>query len=283
VESLWKSEVIILVYTGDDHDWSYCMWECGVASHPSSPDTKIIVFKCGSNLPSLFNGQVTVNAHKLDDIQKFTNDLFTSVDFFPNSTTAIWGGSPNSPNLVKAASVFFEELQPVLPLEKELVSEEWPAYPFLQLQINLQKVEELIQAARNGSLQDAHNIILNESYISDSDKYCSQLFNAMQLESGMILKDLVEMWRENFTKSESMWAEVLCDQILAGARWTFPAPIWEVMEGIGLGEIRFAPMVNRVRKIPSKKCMQFDIYFYKFNTNSKLTNQIFVNPPSALD
>src|SRR5262245_54449735 len=42
-ETLWQTRALILVYTSQDADWSYCMWECGVATHPQSPDTSIIV------------------------------------------------------------------------------------------------------------------------------------------------------------------------------------------------------------------------------------------------
>src|SRR5437773_1336560 len=33
---LWKSDMVIFVYTSADQDWSYCLWECGVASDSGS-------------------------------------------------------------------------------------------------------------------------------------------------------------------------------------------------------------------------------------------------------
>src|SRR3954453_8886931 len=47
-ENLWQAGVIVLIYTSPDEDWSYCMWECGVATHPGSPETKILLLQCGS-------------------------------------------------------------------------------------------------------------------------------------------------------------------------------------------------------------------------------------------
>src|SRR4051794_27688942 len=52
--ALWQTEFLILVYTSSDQDWSYCMWECGMAAHPQSPNTTLIVFQCGSEMPSPF-------------------------------------------------------------------------------------------------------------------------------------------------------------------------------------------------------------------------------------
>jgi hypothetical protein len=49
-QALGASEVLILIYTSSDEDWSYCMWECGVATHPQSPNTAIVVFQCGTDV-----------------------------------------------------------------------------------------------------------------------------------------------------------------------------------------------------------------------------------------
>ena len=40
-QALWEAKVVLLVYTSNDNDWSYCMWECGVATDPSPP---ILIF-----------------------------------------------------------------------------------------------------------------------------------------------------------------------------------------------------------------------------------------------
>src|SRR5689334_4569151 len=45
-QALWSAGVVLLVYTSPEEDWSYCMWECGVATHPASPETKIVVLQC---------------------------------------------------------------------------------------------------------------------------------------------------------------------------------------------------------------------------------------------
>src|SRR5512132_3483736 len=60
-EALWRTEVFVLVYTSSDHDWSYCMWECGVASRPQSPNSTIIVFQCGPDVPAPFQDVLRVN------------------------------------------------------------------------------------------------------------------------------------------------------------------------------------------------------------------------------
>jgi hypothetical protein len=46
--------------------------------------------------------------------------------------------------------------------------------------------------------------------------------------------------------------------------WKFPMSVWELMQGLS-DDTWYAPVLNRVRKIPSRQIMQFHIYFYKFN------------------
>jgi integrase len=36
------------------------MWECGVATKPDSPETRIIVLQCGTEVPPVFQDQVRV-------------------------------------------------------------------------------------------------------------------------------------------------------------------------------------------------------------------------------
>ena len=31
----------------------------------------------------------------------------------------------------------------------------------------------------------------------------------------------------------------------------------------------YAPVLNRIRRIPSNQCMQFDIFFYKFDVDAE--------------
>src|SRR5262249_23311671 len=52
--ALWLAGVVILIYTSDDKDWSYCMWECGIADEANSPSTKVVVLQCLKDKPKVF-------------------------------------------------------------------------------------------------------------------------------------------------------------------------------------------------------------------------------------
>ena len=92
-EQLWAAGAVVLVFTIPKEDWSYCMWECGVATHPASPETKIVVLQCGPHAPSVYADAVRIQAHDPVSIQKFANDFLTSPDFFPEQNSRWLRGS----------------------------------------------------------------------------------------------------------------------------------------------------------------------------------------------
>src|SRR5262249_43431298 len=87
--ALWKAGIVILIYTSEDQDWQWCMWECGVALNPHSPDTRVIVFQCSPETPRVFQDQVRVNARDKEDLLKFVRQFLTDTHFFPEFGRAL--------------------------------------------------------------------------------------------------------------------------------------------------------------------------------------------------
>lgn len=276
-ETLWRANVVILVYTCEGQDWTYCMWECGVASHPQSPDTKVILFQCTADAPALFAEQVNVNVRILADIQKFTNEFLTDPTFFPELSAPLTLFPTNGQEVANAAAEFYQKLQPVLPPEKEDPSVEWPAFPFLRLELGLQDVDVIAKAGPKDRARVAAEVIPNKCLVSTSDKYLDQLFGMPSVPSSMSLQQLIDTWRERYPDSQSKWVEALSGQITDGALWKFPRVTWELMQGLN-DESWYAPVLNHVRKIPTRQCMQFDVYFYKFNVDPQ-KKSVAVNLP----
>src|SRR4051812_22014114 len=52
--ALWQTDALILVYTTEDQDWSYCMYECGLATDPASPTSSVYVLQAGEDGPKVF-------------------------------------------------------------------------------------------------------------------------------------------------------------------------------------------------------------------------------------
>lgn len=269
--ALWRAGAVILIYTTPDQDWGYCMWECGVATNPESPDTKTILFQCSDSSPSLFSGQVLVNAREKASIETFARQFMTQKQFIARHDDKLTGYDPSGPEVQRAANKLFDDLQAVLP---EWPTAEWPAHPYLQLELP-SAIARAIAGGNPDQLGDsARRAVMEGAVVSESDKYAHALFGMAQFEDGMRLERLYEIWRTACPKRPSAWIESLADQVTKAAQWQFPVLRWTAMTAVNDGGLR-APVVTRVRRLPwgvgqggyrtGAGRYQFDVYFYPFN------------------
>jgi hypothetical protein len=274
-KNLWEAGAVFLVYTSPDQDWGYCMWECGVATLPNSPDTKIVVFQCADAAPDLFAGQVLINARDRTSIAGFVTQFMTDAEFLPRTPEALTGYNEAAPEVQRAATRFFDDLNAVLP---EGAVAEWPAHPYVQLQLPSASAKALADAAVaqrdssssvaqqgvEGPKDRARSVVLAEATISDSDKTAHTLFGMAEIAEHVTLQRLYDTWRAANPKATHVWIDSLIDQIVRAAQWQFPILRWSAMKGGPEGRL-YTPVLTRARRVPVLGVLQFDVYFYPFN------------------
>jgi len=259
-KALWEASAIIFIYTTEDKDWGYCMWECGVATHPESPDTSVIVFQCGGSAPELFAGQVHVDARESASVERFVRQFMTDPDFLPHGHGPITGYEQSHPKIAEAATRLFDNLKAVLP---EGPIAEWPAHPYVQLQLAAATAKRIVDTGPENRRSIAERTIRSEATVSDGDKMAGSLFGMAELREALTLDELCRVWRAAHSEASEAWLVSLTDQIARAAQWQFPILKWAAMPGSD-GRL-YAPVVTRVRSIPSSGVLQFDVYFYPFN------------------
>jgi len=263
-EHLWAAGMVVLVYTSPDEDWSYCMWECGVATHPQGPETKVVVLQCCPRAPSVYGEAVRVNAQDPVDIQKFTNEFLTSPDFFPNYGQAVAPGFlRNGDEVRQAAKDLHDALTEILPSDAE-EGEDWATVPFLRLQLTYAEVDairKLGNAEGSRSVQEAARV----TDINDAAKH---IFGLGRIEQLAPFSRLVEAWQQGRPDEPTKWVEELCEQIRVGGHWRLPRFGWQLMRSVDpTDRAKYSPVLSRVRSVPRQRCHQFDIYFSKFDTD----------------
>jgi hypothetical protein len=259
-EALWEASAVILVYTSPDKDWGYCMWECGVATHPGSPDTRIIVFQCADSSPDLFAGQLHVDARENADIERFARQFMTDPEFLPRRNEPVTGYPATDPRVTMAANKLFEDLKAVLP---QGAAEEWPAHPFIQFHLSSTALKRISETEPTQRGNVAKQTVRNQATVGDADKVAESLFGMADFEPGLTLDRLFEIWRAAHPNDSDAWLDGLADQIGRAAQWQSPTLKWIAMPASG--ERLYAPVVTRVRKVPSTGVLEFDVYWYPFN------------------
>jgi hypothetical protein len=277
VRNLWEANMVILVYTSEDEDWAYCMWECGVALQPQTPRTRIVVFQIGSRPPSVYEGEVRVNIGDFTTIERFTNEFLTARDFFPRYEGPISRFRPMDRNVRAAAQELDEQLQDAV---KGLVPsnvEELLPYPFMRLELSPDQVAAI---GRDPKLDAAREIVL-DARIADTDEQARRIFSRMNMPPRATFRSLVDGWRRRYPDEETKWLDALVAQMADAAQGLFPTLRWELMRPMDRRDgTWYAPVLNRVRGNDALHATQFDVYFDKFALDSK-TGSVRVGLPES--
>lgn len=278
-EHLWAASVVVLVFTSPEEDWSYCMWECGVATHPDSPETKIVVVQCGPQPPSVYADAVRVNAQDPVSIQKFANDFLTSSDFIPDFGEAVAPGfSANGDEVQQAARQLHEALKAVVLSDSE-EGEDWATVPFLRLQLTFAEVDGI----RNLDPAKGARAVLDAARVTEIDAEAKRLFGVGRVEQFAPFSRLVEVWQQGRPDASTGWVNELAEQLRVGSNWRYPRFRWQLLSSANDADrAKYAPILSRVRSIPRQRCHHFDVYFSKFDTDDEGAIRIaFVNEPQA--
>jgi hypothetical protein len=258
--ALWKAGIVILIYTSEDQDWQWCMWECGVATNPDTPDTRIIVFQCSPETPRVFQDQVRVNARDKEDLLKFVRTFLTNTHFFPGFGRALAPRlSPSSDQVRDAADELHKAMASVLPRAE---GAEWPVQPLMRLQLPLEISDKL--AAESASDPGPRIQIADVITVTSLEQHAKQIFGIAELSPATTLSGLAMRWTQSMPGESLDWVKDIEKQIRRASRGEIPTIHWGYVREIR-GSGRYAPLVTRVRRIPGIQSQQFDVNLLPYN------------------
>jgi hypothetical protein len=257
-KTLRETDVLILIYTSADEDWSYCMWECGAANRTGTPETTIIVFQCGNAVPKVFQGTRTVKVRNADDLKAFSKQFFSDDRFFSSLNAPLTKGltQEDTDRMARKLEESFAQVQ----LPESTPSREWIAWPFLQ--IDLKQLEK--QAFRAGVPPSTDQIaaVKANATIVSCDPLSPALFGLAQIESGVKFAALASAWQASNANSSLTWFDVCCEQMALGAA--------EMLTRVDTIPLRhpvenrcYVPVLGRIRKLIRKDTFQFELFFHQ--------------------
>lgn len=270
---LWRASVVVLLYTTHDEDWSYCMWECGVAQLPEPHSVKTVVLQTTDQHPAVFGDQLRVRLHSREDIERFVNSLLTDADYFPKLGHAATKHLPHSPAVKRAALELYEDLEKVLPsLDDIKEEEEWPPYPQLTISLSDDQLEQLrtMQGTEADKLAGAQKVLFNETEVIGGDAKVGSIFgmNGFPLRRSMNaipMADLIERWEESTPTPTSKWREDLARQILTVVTGGIPTARWQLMRGADAENTAwYGAVVRYYKHLRTKRRSEIDVTFCRF-------------------
>ncbi|UCF94692.1 MAG: toll/interleukin-1 receptor domain-containing protein [Desulfobacterales bacterium] len=256
-DALYHAKLVILIYTLTDYDWAFCMWECGLATHPKSHDTRTIVFQCNPHeTPKTFEGQLLVEIDP-DGIKNFTDQFFELDAFFL--------GEPSVRQDIKDETVenlstaLYNDLKAVIPPGQLENRYRWD---FLVLQLTQNDVSAL---KKDESRDDLQKLAQNCRIVQEFGEALKH-FGYANLEPDLKLGKLIDRWRKETKDRPSstvdQWIKALGTEVYRAIDNSPASPNWKELNSVNYPGSWFYPVVNHVRVLPDGS-MEFDVYFYR--------------------
>jgi hypothetical protein len=261
--ALCETDALILIYTSAGHNWAYCMWECGPATDPQTPETNIYVLQCGVDVPQPFADTIRINARKQDDFKRFVQSFLKDPNFFPLRGKAINDKVPDQ-TCDRYAQELFDKLSPVLPQDGN-EPEPWPSYPYLTLSIDLDQVDRICSATAVQSVELTKEVVESAAIVTKGDAEAGRLFGKRAPIDNIDFKGVLSRWKQAYPASEAKWFDAICSRIASAARDEFPTLVWELMRAMDKADgTWYAPALIQTQNSPRQHTMNFDICFLKF-------------------
>jgi hypothetical protein len=244
-ETLWQTEALILVYTSADQSWSYCMWECGVATNAASPDTNIYVLQCGDESPPVYDGSLNVRASEVKSIRRFIDQMFRQPSFFPGREKLT---NYSEKDCDEFALVLHKSLMDVI--RRQHRTEYRSPWPSFRLELSDEDVAAIVAAT---NVAQVVAIIHDKGIIGWFHPSAPALFDMahIQLEASV-----ATLLREGKTAE---WFESCCFQIADFA--ANRAPVVRLMPLIS-GIEEHTPVVTNLRRAYGNSKTEFEVSFY---------------------
>jgi len=255
-------DLVILVYTFTDVDWSWCMFECGLATQPQQANTtRVVVFQCSKyDSPRQFAQQLNVNVD-IEGIRNFTEQVHRRDGFFRD-----WPAirpDLHDEDLESFSEAFYEDLRPVIPSGRLEERNRWDNFT-LKLEPPTDRLNPEMNEENEDEVVRLIQLIQSELFVANHFGNALEHFGYANLEGDLKLSDLIARWKKETRDRENAsndWIKGLCLEIRR-AIGAYPAePNWQGLNSVRFRGNSYYPVLNHVRVLPDSS-MEFDVYFY---------------------
>jgi hypothetical protein len=264
-----STNLLILLYTYSDEDWSFPMWECGVAQGKSTGGTTVVVFQCTADEPALFKGDKLVNLQiGQEEVRSFAEDFHRRTGFFPTDSEKAFSPATPESVIVERARRFYEDLRLVLPGTRE----DKHLWDFVRLRLEPSFVSEIRNLKNDpkgaiASLKE-HLALRKPRFVGLGYNINTAVrqFGFATYEEGMKLSDLIDKWLSLDKTLQTEWIEDLYETIYRAVTNSQPPAISHPFKSVreGADWWFFAP-VTRIR-VNRDNSREFDVYLVRCPT-----------------
>ncbi len=259
-QAIAEANIVLLIYTVSDQDWSWCMYECGLAQDPNSLDTRIVVFQCTEDVPDPLKELICVTRSE-ESIKALINSFHKDEEFFPRHGKAF---KPDiSDDLIERRSKeLYKNLVNVVPDFRSRAIARWDHFT---LALNLDKIKSVRDSKIDFdvALERAKALINKECFIKRFSGDALEHFNFSALADNLKFEELFERWKNQSAFSTLDWKSELCREMTSAMRNSLAEPVSVPFDSIEPGvDAWYLPIVDRVREVPEDRTIEFDVFLF---------------------
>jgi hypothetical protein len=261
--ALGSSDVVVLIFTSEAEDWSWCMWECGVATDPHDErSTKVVVLQCGESAPRPYGELVRVDARNLDSLTGFVKTMLTTTDYFPEAGTPLTLFPGDSRQIREFAADLYAKLGDVLSTVQHVQVEERSAAAYFCIELDRDTVAQL--RAAGGAITPSAVALVREGACLVKKRGAQRLFS-FHVDDGISLSALFDRWshqRHDLGSDDpatDRWCDSVVEQIITVTCGRFPVVAWSPFAVEPSKAI--IPFIAGSRTVPTNGGLQLHLYF----------------------
>lgn len=271
-QRLSAAEVVLLLYTTPDENWSYCMWEVGVAFNPEREDTRVIVLQAGADIPAPLGDRTAVRLASDRDVKQFVAQLFTDPKLFPKYGKALWPSrAPDSEVVKRVGSELWGELRNLgIREDSETV---WKICTAVVFSISLSVEEEMKKThARLGRevpesekqplLEELRQSLADNLRIETASRGAGEMFG-LHLRPETTLQNMIDAW-QNDRNVEAVWAAAVLDQLMRVVVGQWPRSQYCGLRHAS-DERAYVPILQQVCRRPSAGLVEYHFALPRFD------------------
>ncbi len=264
-KALQEARVLFFLFTSSGADWSWCIYEIGLATDPETP-TRIVVIKCTDDaIPHVVKDQVVVYMTN-NSIKRLVKQFHKDKGFFPGQPA--FSPDLDSGALADRSKRLFEELREVIPRESEHEIIRWGSF---LVGIDAAAANGLAEASLEEIQSEKERTkLMNQCKIVEAKGWGIQHFGYNDFADGLNLAKVAERWtKEVGDIKEPSWMAELSEEfwnVATNRRTKFR---WVPFKSLALDDLSVCPVVTEARRLKNGG-MQFKVLMFYFQGESSL-------------
>ncbi len=255
-DALRQAKLIILIYTQFDEDWSYCIWECGLATDLNTVKNKIVIFKFTNKEPKPYGANLMVNINRAE-LKNFVLHLLKVDHFLP-------GISAKKPTISDEmintyVDDLFRELEPIKITGETEKRYRWD---YFTIEICSSDISDIMKKKESdASVEELTAVCRITDYFGEALKH----FGYLNLEDEITLEKLINRWRDKTSGRsfiDDSWVNEIKAEIYRAIENSPANPEWKSFNSVHYSDLWFYPVLHLAR-IRSNGSMEFIVYCYR--------------------